>query len=102
MSGLKNFFSFGKKKDSGADISPAEIIAEGGNGGDVGALPTSNGNGGGGINYFPAEGGGSTPVANTMVNAPSVSNSSVTNTQTILKNVVEPDPYFLRQSGWAI
>ena len=29
-------------------------------------------------------------------------NSSVTNTQTILKNVVEPDPYFLRQSGWAI
>ena len=102
MSGLKNFFSFGKKKDSGADISPAEIIAEGGNGGDVGALPTSNGNGGGGINYFPAEGGSSTPVANTMVNAPSVSNSSVTNTQTILKNVVEPDPYFLRQSGWAI
>ena len=102
MSGLKNFFSFGKKEESGADITPAEIISQGGNGGDVGALPKSNGNGGGGINYFPAEGGGSTPVPNTIVNAPMASNTVTTNNQNILKTVVEPDVYFLRQSGWAI
>ena len=68
----------------------------------VGTLPKSNGNGGGGINYFPAEGGGSTPVPNTIINAPMASNQVTTNNQNILKNVVEPDPYFNRQAGWAI
>jgi len=68
----------------------------------VGTLPKSNGNGGGGINYFPAEGGGSTPVPNTIINAPMASNQVTTNNQNILKTVVEPDPYFLRQSAWAI
>ena len=68
----------------------------------VGELPKSNGNGGGRINYFPAEGGGSTPVPNTIINAPMASNQVTTNNQNILKNVVEPDPYFNRQAGWAI
>ena len=54
------------------------------------------------MNYFPAEGGGSTPVPNTIINAPMASNQVTTNNQNILKNVVEPDPYFNRQAGWAI
>ena len=37
----------------------------------------------------------SAPVSNTT-------NNNTTNTQNVVKNVIEPDVYFLRQASWAI
>ena len=88
----------------GDAITPTAELSSVGGGGN-GILPKASTNGGGNGNYnpFPGEGGGSTPVPNnTIITAPV---SNVTNNPTnqmISKGIVEPDAYFLRQSGWAI
>ena len=88
----------------GDAITPTAELSSVGGGGN-GILPKASTNGGGNGNYnpFPGEGGGSTPVPNnTIITAPV---SNVTNNPTnqmISKSIVEPDAYFLRQSGWAI
>ena len=88
----------------GDAITPttAQISSVGGGGN--GILPKASTNGGGNGNYnpFPGEGGGSTPVANNTIVAPVSNITNNPTNQMINKTIVEPDAYFLRQSGWAI
>jgi hypothetical protein len=88
----------------GDAITPttAQISSVGGGGN--GILPKASTNGGGNGNYnpFPGEGGGSTPVSNNTIVAPVSNITNNPTNQMISKTIVEPDAYFLRQSGWAI
>jgi len=51
---------------------------------------------------FPAETAMAQQSSTAIINAPMASNTVTTNNQNIVKTVVEPDAYFLRQAGWAI
>jgi hypothetical protein len=87
----------------GDAITPTAELSSVGGGGN-GILPKASTNGGGNGNYnpFPGEGGGSTPVANNTIVAPVSNITNNPTNQMINKTIVEPDAYFLRQSGWAI
>ena len=101
---IKNFL-FGNKEEGGGDaITPATAELSSVGGGGNGILPKASTNGGGNGNYnpFPGEGGGSTPVANNTIVAPVSNITNNPTNQMINKTIVEPDAYFLRQSGWAI
>jgi hypothetical protein len=87
----------------GDAITPTAELSSVGGGGN-GILPKASTNGGGNGNYnpFPGEGGGSTPVSNNTIVAPVSNITNNPTNQMISKTIVEPDAYFLRQSGWAI
>ena len=87
----------------GDAITPTAELSSVGGGGN-GILPKASTNGGGNGNYnpFPGEGGGSTPVSNNTIVAPVSNITNNPTNQMINKTIVEPDAYFLRQSGWAI